>query len=54
MHELLQVIDGHVLEVDLLGTVDVCGIGKNANRHPWPGDIGESAKMNESPVPSTQ
>jgi len=42
VNELLQVVDRHVLEVNLLSTVDVGGIGKNANRHPWPGDIWES------------
>jgi hypothetical protein len=50
LHELLQVINGHVLEVDLLSTVDVGGISENANRHPWPGDIWESVNMNKVPV----
>ena len=50
VHQLLQVIDGHVLEVDLLSTVDVCGISKNANRHPWPGDVRESVHMNKISV----
>ena len=43
-HELLQVIDGHVLEVDLLSAIDVGRICKNANGHPWPGDIWESVR----------
>jgi len=47
MHELLQVVDRHVLEVNLLSTIDVGGISKNANRHPWPGDIWESVQMNK-------
>ena len=37
-YTLLQVIGRHVLEVDLLCTVDVGGISKNANRHSWPGN----------------
>ena len=36
--ELLQVINRHVLEVDLLGTVDVGGIGENADGHAWARD----------------
>jgi len=44
VHELLQIIDGHVLKVDLLSAVDIGGIGQNANRHPRPGDIWESAR----------
>ena len=38
--ELLQVVNGHVLEVDLLGTVDVGGIGENADGHARTGDVG--------------
>jgi hypothetical protein len=49
-HELLQIVDRHILEVDLLGTVDVGGISKDANRHPWPGDIWESGDVNQTPV----
>ena len=40
-HALLQVINGHVLKVDLLGTVDVGGIGENADGHAGAGDVGE-------------
>lgn len=47
MYELLQVIDRHVLEINLLGTVDVGGISKNANRHPWSGNVWESVQMNQ-------
>ena len=50
VHQLLQVVDRHVLEVNLLSTVDVGGIGKNANRHPWPGDVRESVHMNKISV----
>ena len=53
VHELLQVIDRHVLEVDLLSTVDVGGIGKNTDRHPWSGDIWESGNVNQTLVRST-
>ena len=31
VHELLQVIDGHVLEIDLLSAVDVGSVGENTN-----------------------
>ena len=50
VHQLLQVVDRHVLEVNLLRTIDVGGISKNTNRHPWPGDIRESVYMNKIPV----
>jgi hypothetical protein len=53
VYELLQVIDRHVLEVDLLSTVDVGGIGKNTDRHPWSGDIWESGNVNQTPVRPT-
>lgn len=33
MYALLQVIDGHVLEVNLLSTIDVGSIGENADGH---------------------
>ena len=38
---LLQVINGHVLKVDLLGTVDVGSIGENADGHAGAGDMGQ-------------
>ena len=38
---LLQVADGHVLELDLLGTIDVVGIGEEADGHAGTGHIGE-------------
>ena len=41
--ELLQVVNGHVLEVDLLSTVDVGGIGENADGHARAGDVGKPA-----------
>jgi len=39
--ELLQVIDGHVLELDLLGTIDIESIGKNADGHTRTGNVGK-------------
>jgi hypothetical protein len=41
---LLQVIDAHVLELDLFSTVDVGSITEQADRHSWPGDIGQSVR----------
>ena len=38
---LLEVIDRHVLEVDLLGAVDVGSISENADRHARARDIGQ-------------
>lgn len=38
---LLQVINRHVLELDLLGPIDVCGICENADGHTGTGDMGE-------------
>jgi len=37
--ELLQVLDRVVLKVDELGSVDVGGIGENANTHSWSGHV---------------
>ena len=42
-HELLQVIDRHILEINLLSAIDVCCVSENANGHPRPGNIRESA-----------
>ena len=39
--ELFQVVDGLVLKVDLLRTVDVGGVGENADGHARAGDVGE-------------
>ena len=52
-HELLQVIDRHILEVNLLSPVDIGGISEDTDRHPWPGDIWESIKMNKIPAQPT-
>jgi len=48
--ELLQVINGHVLKLDLLGSVNVSGIGENADGHPGSGDVGELDGSRESLV----
>ena len=42
--ELLQVVYRLVLEVDLLGAVDVGGIRENANGHARAGDVRESVR----------
>lgn len=39
---LFQVINGHILEFDLLSTIDIGGIGENANGHAGAGDVGKS------------
>ena len=39
--ELLQVLNGHELEVDELGTVDIGGVGKNAHAHTGSGNMGK-------------
>ena len=41
---LLQIIRRHVLEVDLLGAVDVCSICEDADGHARAGDVGESVQ----------
>ena len=38
---LLQIVHRHVLELNLLGAIDVSSIGENADRHPRTGDIRE-------------
>ena len=44
MDLLLQVVDGHVLKVNLLGTIDVRSICENADGHARAGDVGEPAR----------
>ena len=39
--ELLEIVDRHVLELDRLSTVDVSGIGENADGHAGAGNVGE-------------
>ena len=53
VHELLQIIDRHVLEIDLFGAVDVGSVSKNADRHPWPGNVWESVQANQIHVHRT-
>ena len=38
---LLQVLNGHVLELDLLGLVDVGSIGQDTDGHSRPGNVGK-------------
>jgi hypothetical protein len=40
-YSLLQVINRHVLELNLLGTINVGGIGENANAHARAGHMWE-------------
>ena len=51
VHELLQVVNRHVFEIDLFGAVDVGGISKNADRHPWPGNVWEPVQVNQICTP---
>ena len=44
-NSLLQVVDGHVLKLDLLSTIDVVGIGENAQGHARAGNVGEPATV---------
>lgn len=39
--ELLQVLYGHELELNELGSVDIGGIGENADAHSRSRDVGE-------------
>lgn len=40
-HSLLQVVNGHVLHVNLLGTIDVRCIRKDAHGHARAGQVGQ-------------
>ena len=40
-HSLLQVIDAHVFEVNLLSTIDIVGVTKQADAHSGSWDVGE-------------
>jgi len=42
---LFQIVDGHVLKLNLLGTIDVSCISENAYGHARPGNVGESSWM---------
>lgn len=46
-YALLQVINGHVFELNLLGTIDVSSIGENANGHARAGNVGEPASVSQ-------
>lgn len=39
--ELLEIVDAHVLELDLLGAVDVGSVGENADGHARAGNMGK-------------
>jgi len=49
--ELLQIVNRHVFKLNLLRTIDVSGIGENANGHARAGDIGELDSSRETLVP---
>jgi len=49
--ELLQVVNGHVLKLNLLGAIDVGSIGENANRHTRTRDIGKLDGSRETLIP---
>jgi len=49
--ELLQVVDGHVLDLDLLSSIDIGSISENADGHPGSGDVGELDGSRESLIP---
>lgn len=46
-HLLLQIVDGHVLQVNGLGAIDVGGIRENADGHARTGDMGQPGNGNE-------
>ena len=41
---LLQIVDGHVLELDLFSTIDIRGICDNTDRHAGAWDVREPIK----------
>jgi len=43
-YALLEIVNRHVLKLDLFGTIDVGGIGENAKRHAGAGNIGKPTK----------
>ena len=49
-YALLQVVNRLVLKVDLLGAVDVGGIGENADGHAGAWDVGELDGSSETLV----
>ncbi len=50
-YSLLQIVNRHVLKLNLLGTIDVGGISENANGHPGAGNIGEPRIVRKSLMP---
>ena len=49
MFILFQIINGHVFEFDLLGTINVGRIGEDANGHARAGNVGQSAMKRSAP-----
>jgi hypothetical protein len=47
-YTLLQVVNGHVFEFDLLGTIDISSIRKNADGHARAGHVREPSPKNIS------
>jgi len=45
---LFQIVNGHVLKANSLGTVNIVGISENAERHARPRDIRKSINRNMS------
>jgi hypothetical protein len=42
IYGLFEIVDRHVLKLNLFGTIDIGGISKNADGHARSGDIWES------------
>jgi hypothetical protein len=51
MNLLLQVVNGHVLELNLLGTIDIGGIGENADGHARTRNVREPKWNREEKTP---
>jgi len=49
--ELLQIVHRHIFELDLLGTIDVSCICKNADGHARTGDVGKLDGSGETLIP---
>lgn len=49
--ELLQVLDGHELELNELSSVDISSVGQNAQRHSWARDVRQLNGSRETLVP---
>jgi hypothetical protein len=49
--QLLEIVSGHVFLADRLSTINVGGISEDADRHPWPGHVGEFDGSRETLIP---